>query len=247
MDPRFQTSFIPKKPVTAPVRGKASEPVSLLTVISTSIFIAAIALTGAAFGYEKILSQDIEENKATLEQAKAAFDPDLIEQIIRLDNRIDSASELLGQHVAVSNLFRLLEENTLKTVRFTSFSFDFLGGDKVTIDMDGEAAGFTSIALQSDKFNSNPIFKNTILEDLKLEETGMVSFNVVTSVDPTSIMYRQLFQEAEASVPNASESSPEAVEEIAEELDEVMESLEAEEAVISEEILPPTDGSSQGI
>ena len=111
MDPRFQTSFIPKKPLV----GGASTPsktINLFALIATLIFIATLTLAVGVFFYNRLVIGQINENKATLERAKGAFEPDLINKIVRLDDRIGVAEGLLNEHLATSYFFDIIERAT---------------------------------------------------------------------------------------------------------------------------------------
>jgi hypothetical protein len=131
----------------------------------------------------------IAEDPGLKDKAREAFDPELINKIVRLDNRINTAKKLLEDHIAVSYFFDLLEKTTLKTVRFKDFSIEYLSKDKITVSMKGQAQGFVAVALQSDKFSSDSLFKNTIIGDIALEPAGTVSFSVISSVDPSVLSY----------------------------------------------------------
>jgi hypothetical protein len=188
MDPRFQTSFIPKKPIAGESQSRV-KTINLFVLISTVIFVASIATAVGAFLYERVVASQIEQDKETLNRAREAFDPELIRKIVRLDERIETSQGLLTNHIGVSNLFDLLEKITLKTVRFKEFSLEHLAKDKTTLSMKGIAQGFVAVALQSDKFSADPLFKNTIVGDIALEPNGSVSFSVITSIDSAVISY----------------------------------------------------------
>lgn len=188
MDPRLQSSFIPKKPIVAtPTRAASS--INLFSLVSTVLFIAAIAVSAGAFFYEKLLVKQVEANKQTLERAKGAFDPELIREIVRLDSRIETGKKLLSSHVAVTPLFDFLSSVTLRSVRFRDFSFTYGAQDKILVTMKGQAQSYAAVALQSDLLNSQKALKDTILSDMTLEPTGLVSFNVSTTVDRSVVSY----------------------------------------------------------
>lgn len=194
MDPRFQTSFIPKKPVM----GSSSSPtktINLFALIATLIFIATIALAISVFFYNSLIVKQITDAKTTLDRAKGAFEPDLINKIVRLDTRIGVAQTLLANHLATSYFFDIIERVTLKTVRFKDFSFEYLAKDKVLVSMKGQAQSFTSVALESDALNAEKTLKDTIISDLALDAIGTVSFNVVTTVDSSSVIFKDILKQ----------------------------------------------------
>lgn len=193
MDPRFQTSFIPKKPLISTSQAP-TKIINLFALIATLIFISTLALAGGVYFYDNLLLTQIDESKATLERAKNAFEPDTINKIIRLDTRIGVAQGLLNEHLATSYLFDIISASTLKTIRFKNFSFQYLAKDKILVSMKGQAQSFTSVALESDTLNKIKNLKDTIISDLALDSSGTVSFLVTTTVDPSAIVYKDIIR-----------------------------------------------------
>jgi len=190
MDPQFKTSFIPKKPIVSQSAGfRAPSTINLFSLLSTVLFIVVIALSGGVFFYKSFVANQIESKKTTLERARDAFDPEIIEQIIRLDMRIENSKKLLAGHLAITPFFDFLSSVTLRTVRFEDFNFSYLAPDKISVEMKGEAESYASIALQSDHLNSQKDLKDTIISDIALEPTGTISFKINMTIDPSLISY----------------------------------------------------------
>ena len=188
MDPRFQTSFIPKKPIVSTPSRDAS-PINLFSLLATIVFIVAVALSGGVFFYKQLTSKQIVQNKTDFERAKNAFEPDIVNKIVRLDTRIETGKKLMESHVAVTPLFEFLSDVTLKTVRFKDFTFTYLAKDKIQVALKGQALSYASVALQADLLNAQKNLKNTIVSDMALETAGTVSFSVSTIVDPNLFSY----------------------------------------------------------
>lgn len=188
MDPRFQTSFIPKKPIVSQP-GRESSPINLFSLLSTVVFIVVLALSGGVFFYKQLTVKQIDQNKATFERAKKAFEPDTVKKITRLDTRLEVGKKLLSNHVAITPFFDFLSSITLKTVRFKDFSFTYLGKDKIQVAMKGQALNYAAVALQSDLLDDQRQLKNTIVSGMSLEAAGTVAFGVSTTIDPTLLSY----------------------------------------------------------
>ncbi len=188
MDPQFRTSFIPKKPITA-TASRTTSTISLLALLAIVLFIITIALSGGVFFYQKILDQQITADKASLDRAKGAFEPDIINQILRLDTRLNTGKQLLASHLAVTPFFAFLSSVTLKTVRFRDFNFADAGPGKIDVVMKGQATSYAAVALESDLLNSQKKLSNTQISDLSLDPTGTVSFSVSTVLDPSLVTY----------------------------------------------------------
>lgn len=206
MDHQFKTSFIPKKPIVAPAGGyRAVSTINLFSLLAVTLFIIALVLSGAVFFYKNLLAKQIQSNKATLERAKGAFDPELIERIIRLDTRIETSKKLLSEHLALSSFFDFLSTVTLQTVRFKDFSFSYLAKDKIKVEMSGQAESYASIALESDLLNSQKYLSGAVVGDMALEPSGLVSFKVEATVNPALISYSATIA---GKTPAESESAP---------------------------------------
>lgn len=190
MDPKFQTSFIPKKPIVAGT-ARSSGPINLFSLLGTVLFVAALALSAGVFFYQKLLVKQIEQSQVSLERAKDDFDPETINEIIRFDTRIETGKKLIASHVAVTPFFDYLSSITLRTVRFRDFNFTYLGPDNILVEMKGLAQGYATVALQSDLLNEQKLLKDPIIGDMSLESTGNISFGVSAKVDPSLFSYER--------------------------------------------------------
>ncbi len=195
MDQNFQTSFIPKKPIV-PERVVSSRPVSILLILSLFILFAVLLATGGFYFYKGIITKSIADMENTLTLAKNRFEPSKITELQVLDKRLRASSEILSKHITITPVFNVLEQLTMKTVRYTKFSYS-IGTDKNTkidVKMSGVAIGYRSVALQSDLFTTKDIGKNFIdpvFSNLTLDNSGNVLFDLEFSVDPSFVNYKQ--------------------------------------------------------
>lgn len=191
MEPQFQTSFIPKKPLTQEVNSKAPTRVSLLNFISTVFFIGTLVVSGFLYFYISSLNTKIANLKANLEQEKQSFDYETIETMQVLSKRIQGAKEILSNHIAVSPLFSLIENITLKTVQYTKFDYstEDINGGNIKVSLSGVAPGYKSIGLQEEEFTKSRYIKNPVFKNLTLGDRGQVSFDVEFFVDKSYLNY----------------------------------------------------------
>lgn len=189
MEGKFQTSFIPKKPIMASSKDRGSG-MSLFLLLSIIIFTVSVALAVMVFVGQKYLLSEIEKNKQDFAKAKDAFDSLTIEKLARLDKRIESSKKILEGHTAVLPVFDYLEANTLKNIRFKSFELSFSEDNTVELVMSGQAKSFSAVALQSDVFSEDKNFKNPMVSDLDLTLEGGVIFNFKSNIDPQSLSYK---------------------------------------------------------
>lgn len=191
MDPQVPTSFIPKKPVAAAYAGTKA-PVGLFFLLSLVVFLGSLVAAGGAFAYLKYLTQSIETKSASLDRSRKVFEPAVIAELVRLDNRMKLGKEILASHMSASSLFTFLERTTLENVRFTDFSFALDGGGGGTVLLEGEARSFSDVALQSDEFGKQRALKDVFFDNINTAQTGAVVFSVRASVDPSFLLYGAL-------------------------------------------------------
>ena len=167
MPPKFQSSFIPKKPVSSSASGMTAMP-----RVSQRFYL----------GYR------IEQMTSDLTQARTTLDPSLISELINLDKRIISTKTLVSSHQIITPLLVFLEESTPKTVRFTSLEYNHT--DKgLELELKGEARGYTALALQADIFQRSRYFTNPNFSDLTLNTKGDVDFSFKGVVNPDLVAY----------------------------------------------------------
>ena len=193
MEPATQGTFIPRETPTftagprAPGRGLAD----LLILLAIVLFVASAALAGGVFLYGEYLESSASSKVDQLERAKAAFEPSLIHELTRLDDRMRFAGAILGSHIAPTAFFRMLEQSTIETVAFSSLDFTMEDGQNMTVEMAGVAASVNSIALQADLFAKGGMVTSPIFSDIDREVDG-VHFSLSAILNPASINFAQL-------------------------------------------------------
>lgn len=203
VETRFQTSFIPKAPVTE--EAKRPVGVSILFLISFLIFVVAIAGSIGVFIWNKTLISQIAKGKQILEDHKNAFDATSIKEFTRLDSRIDVANDLLKNHISVAEIFPRLQDNTLRTVRFNNFAYTNAGNGKIMINMGGEALDYESMALQAQRFTIPELqnsFRSPIFSNFSKQKDTVV-FTFASGIDPDVVSYYQSHLNAMKQAQNA--------------------------------------------
>src|SRR3989338_621396 len=214
MESNFQTSFIPKKPVVIehPSSGRS---IGFFTIIALFLLLFVILATVGLYLYKGSLVKNIAKMENDLTLAKNRFEASKITELKLLDKRLTASTEILGKHIAVTPIFQTLSAITMKTVQYTKFSYDLgsptgsqtLGsrdapganGARIVIKMSGMAAGYRSVALQSDLFTIKDEGKNLIdpvFSNLTLDDKGNVLFDLEFSVDPSFVDYKRTVEMA---------------------------------------------------
>ncbi len=154
------------------------------------LFVASATLAVGVFLYVQFLTSSNASKLEQLNRARQAFEPALIQELTRLDDRMRAADKVLSGHVAPSALFNLLEQLTLQTVAYSSFEFST--SEKImTLSMQGLAQSVNSIALQADLLSRSGMIVNPIFSDIN-RQIGGVRFNFTADVRSEALNYRML-------------------------------------------------------
>src|SRR5262245_59146928 len=141
MEPRFQSTFIPKGPIaSAATTPHIERSHNILGLLARFVFVVAILLVLGVFGYKLYLTSRISTLGTDLEAAGSTLELETINDITDLNARLLATRELLQKHVVVSSFFDFLEANTLKTVRFSDLNFETKESG-IAVHMRGTAHG----------------------------------------------------------------------------------------------------------
>ncbi len=193
MDPKFKTSFIPKQEIrTMGTRPASGFRYSMLSIVGFVLFFISVALAISVFLYQKTLIKNIDTMNAELVATRNKFEPSLISEMLKIDKRLETTKGLLNSHQAATLVFGLLEQKTLKSIRFTSFQYSTSPTGLLTIDLKGEASNFSAIALQSDVFDAEPKLLDPAFSGLNLDEKGSVEFDFKASLNKSDFLYKEV-------------------------------------------------------
>jgi hypothetical protein len=199
MDPKFQTSFIPKKmPMigsSVPTAPKGGSGTSIFMILAVLVFIISLAAAGGSYLYRDSVTAKQIVLKKQLSDRENQFNISLIEQLKATNVKIDAAKQLLTNHVAFSQIFAIISQLTIENVRFMSLDVgapaDIGATDGVKISMHGYGTSFTAVAFQSDVLG-------------KLQQYGTVSFGFTATVKPSSLLYSKNFTPVATTTPASS-------------------------------------------
>lgn len=198
METKFQTSFIPKKPIIQ--ENKITSGISLFLLMSIIVFLIASGIAGWVFLEKKLLIGKIQTEKDIINKNTDSLNKDSvsIENFVELNTRIESSKNLLFKHVSVSPIFGFLGNLALKNVRFNSFIFsasnsDGSGNSSIKVDISGKALDWRTMAAQVDEI-SKPEWK-TIIRDPKVSNLGLSSdgsivFSLSVLLNPDFVTYK---------------------------------------------------------
>lgn len=192
MDKEFKTTFIPKKNLAkvnkAPESKQARARRSLIGMIALLLFVTALVSTVGVYLYKIRLAATLNTRIDSINRAEKAFEPSVILDLKKLDIRLRAGTELLSNHVAISDFLESLAESTLPDVSFSGLTFEF-SPEGSNITMNGEARGYLQIAQQSDIFESNQYIQNHIFSDFALTDTGRITFSLNFTINPDLMVF----------------------------------------------------------
>jgi len=167
----------------------------LVLLIAIVLFVASSALAVGVFLYNQYLQTASASKVQQLNRAKAAFEPSLVQQLMRLNDRMTSADLILGNHLAPSAFFDALQQATLSTVSFANLDLQAVDTHQITIKMNGVAQSVNSIALQADLFSKNGVIKDPIFSGIDRQQDG-VHFQLSAEVNTSAIRFANVMAAA---------------------------------------------------
>lgn len=216
MDTKFQTSFIPKKPILSDPNvtiRRSGGGTSVFMFVGIIIFVLSLAGIGFTFMWKEVLLKEQRAKQVDLEKREASFNEALIDQLKKANTKIDLGGQLLKKHMAVTRLFDIVSQLTIQGVKFNSFEFssaespkptsgtseNSIAGEGIKVVMKGVGNDFRSIAYQSDvlgeseKYGTKSVIKNPIISDLVVDEKGRVEFTFTGYINPNDLLYSKNF------------------------------------------------------
>lgn len=210
MESGIQASFIPQEAdviVSSESRYVGSDGLTdLFNLFAIVLFVASLALGAGVFLYQQFLTAQTTSKIEQLSRAKAAFDPALIQRLIRLDDRMRAAEQILNTHIAPSVVFDALNQSTLTTVAFSSFQLDAADPKNITASFAGVARSVNSVALQDDIFSKNGVITGPIFSGIARQVDG-VRFSLKTNINHAALNYSKLIVPGSAA-PQTQEATP---------------------------------------
>ena len=196
MEKDIQSSFIPKQVLQSGPRA-VNQPIGLFLLLSLVVFIIALIFLGGAYGYRFWLSDEINHScpsesddiegcglLASLERRRESLRQDSILGFELLDKQLRLASEIMERHQTLLPVLRFLENETLQSIKFTSFN-----QTGTTLDLKGVARSYEGVALQSNELAGNRLIESFVFSDVNADTLGNVSFSLKLTLVPSLFSY----------------------------------------------------------
>lgn len=192
MEPKFQTSFIPKKTVDSDSRNKSVvyTETNIFSLAATIVFITTTLFFGGLFLYKNMLVKQVAQADSDLESARSAIQPEKIQEIIQNNLRITNSKEILDRHLATSRLLTFLSGSVLKKVKFEELSYQNKDGVP-SIIITSEAQNYNTFAYQEQVLSSNEYIKNPSYTEISLTPNGNIRFKFSGRIEPSLVSYKK--------------------------------------------------------
>lgn len=216
MEPKFQTSFIPKKQVASvggltgnsmgsgPMQQRAkSSLASAYMALAIIVFVISVGAVGGAYFFKSYLKTANETYKIDLAKMEEKFDINLIQKLKAKNAQIDSAKGLVNRHVAVSQVFDLIQRMTISDVRFSTM--DLKGSPETTgsykLALKGLGKNLPAVAFQASVFSDlatyglDKFVTNPMITSQSFDTVGAVSFDFSADISREAISYKKSVSE----------------------------------------------------
>jgi len=199
MDRDFQTTFIPKKPLTQTpseqrrqeaTRGK--RPVGLFTVLTTFLFFLALRASVGTYLYGNYIDDRIVSKRNEIQRAEQLISPTFISDLQKLDERLIASKNLLNQHPSLVSIYGLLSDLVIPDIEFNSLAYVDAEGNGSLFTLKGSAPDFVTIAQQSQVLGESEHVRDHFFSNFSDTEDGKTfTLELVTTTDFVRYMASQ--------------------------------------------------------
>jgi hypothetical protein len=164
-------------------------------------------IAAGTFLYTLFLQSEVTAKGQQVIKAQNSVNQSTVDQLVRLQKRLDAATAVMGRHVALTQFFKLLESITAQGVHFDGITIDVADDRSATISMTGQAQDFNTLAYQSNVFASQKYIKSAIFSNITVSKGNNVSFSLAANLDPAIVTENGVPQTPPAQSASASSAS----------------------------------------
>jgi hypothetical protein len=182
LSPGIPTSFVPRQ-ATSDQRRPRTAGHNLFLVIAMFIFGLSIIAAIGTYAYDRYLTHALQVKAEDLANAQKDVNQDQVENFVRLRDRLTYGQDLLNNHVALSQVFDVLEAQTLASVRFSTLDLTVADDHTAHIDITGTAKNFNALAAQSNAFAAEKGIRRAIFSGIVVNANKTVNFKLTADLD----------------------------------------------------------------
>jgi hypothetical protein len=169
-----RSSFIPgETPGAIPRAVQKRRTIRIFSVLSSTMLIAAVGVSGFLYFYTSVTNKNLEEAKAAFaaEQVASGVDAKATD-LQSFNKKLTQAENLLSRHLSPSRMFTQLEMLTKQTVQFDSLTYEYTPGQDAYIEVGGRTAELMSVAVQNDQLTKERLFNQYVLQGIALNASS---------------------------------------------------------------------------
>ncbi len=199
-------SFIPKRGPVKKARRAVSRQVYVFTFVSYILIFASLVASLGVFIYRQVVDRQLDAEIAALNTEIASFSQADMERVTAFNTRIEQAKARLNATVSVASLLNIIEQSTISTVQFASFSLEREQDEQLVVTTQIETDSFDSVIFQREVMKQNPALSSIQVSDLVIKDAtlqellvpdateifsseSLVSFSSILTVDTDTVAY----------------------------------------------------------
>ncbi len=156
-------------------RQKKEKTSKKLVIIPIVLIIITAIICAGLFFYEKTLSNKVSDLDNEIDQINEKISQELDTEVISFQKHLNNLKRMLNDHIYYSNVFDLIEKNTVPTVSFESFDGDV---PSKKIQLKGKAISFSSLAKQVVAFREAEEISKVDFSSASIGVDGGIGFDL---------------------------------------------------------------------
>jgi len=149
------SSFIPKRKANDLSKPAGHRNIFILSIVSYALFVAAPVAAATIFIYQKYTDNTFQQNVVNLDTVIKSFnDADML-RVLDFHERLKLTSQIFHSQVSLASLLNILEQSTVKTVKFNSLKISQAEAGSLLAEAELSADSFDAVIFQRGQYENN--------------------------------------------------------------------------------------------
>ena len=149
------SSFIPKRKANGLSKPVGHRNIFILSIVSYALFIAAPVAAATVFIYQKYTDKNFQQNVINLDTAIKSFNEADMLRVLDFHERLKFSNQIFNSQVSLSSLLNILEQSTVKTVKFNSLKISQAEAGSLLAEAELSADSFDAVIFQRSQYENN--------------------------------------------------------------------------------------------
>ncbi len=172
------TSFVPRAPVPSIQHNVQLDFLKMLLFSSLGVFAVSLLVSGGILLYQRSLEGQVSQKQTQLKSIEKTLNKSNVLSFVYLRDQLSSAQTILNKHLTFSRVFDFLETHTVNGLSFVDLKIDESNGKPATLEVDGVAENFNTLAAQAAVLKKNALLHNVTFSGFLLRKNGTVGFTL---------------------------------------------------------------------